>query len=185
MIRPRHMLLVLATAGSLSSGAGESYSLVGNSPFIPPDFNPPSATVAVRPTAQQASQYSYRGVYQLGQTLFFNIFDGSQNKAQWVRGDATDPSGIRVLEYDLASDEIEIEISGQTLSLALVKPSDQPIPIQSPSVQRPPAAPAPAAVSAPSAPAAAEERPVRRRVIRPTPRPTPTATPERRPVIGQ
>lgn len=183
----RHLFLLLGSAaGTLSSVRAGGYSLVENSPFIPPDFNPPSAPVAVRPTAQQASQYTYRGVYQLGQTLFFNIFNASDNKAQWIRGDATDNSEIRILDYDLAGDEIEVEISGQTLSLSLAKPSDQPIPIQTQAVQRPTASGAP--VAAPASPAsttATEERPVRRRVIRPTTRSTPAITPERRPVMGQ
>lgn len=184
----RHLFLLLGSAaGTLSSVRGGGYSLVENSPFIPPDFNPPSAPVAVRPTTQQASQYTYRGVYQLGQTLFFNIFNASENKAQWIRGDATDNSEIRILDYDLAEDEIEIEISGQTLSLSLAKPSDQPIPVQTQTAQRPAAVPA-APAAAPAGPAnttATEERPVRRRVIRPTTRSTPAITPERRPVMGQ
>jgi hypothetical protein len=187
MTLPRQTLLLICLAGGCLASANEQvYSIVGDSPFIPPDFNPPNPNTTVRPSPQQAAQYSYRGVYQLGETLFFNIFNVAENKSQWIREDTADGSDIRVMGYDLEGDELEVEISGQLLNLSMVKPSNQPIPVQTQTPQRPAAASPPVPTRAVvNASTATDERPVRRRVIRPTTRPATTTTPERRPVVGQ
>jgi hypothetical protein len=177
--------IIGSLSGMLSTLAAKPYSLIESSPFIPPDFNPPSANVPARTPRQQEAAYSYQGVYQIGDTFFFNILNRSEDKGEWVRSDVESVSGIQVVGFDLEANEIEIEVDGLPISLSMVEPSDTPIPVQT----APAAAtrPAPAVTNRPTVTRPdSSNRPVRRRVIRPSTRTNPSVTSSaRRPVTRQ
>lgn len=178
-------VLLLSTSGLLPSVSANVYSLVEKSPFIPPNFSPPSNRVPPRTAQQQENDYSYQGVYQIGDAFFFNIYSRSENKGQWVRSDSEDGSGIRILDYDLKEDAVEIEVDGVAINLDMVETSNTSMPVAT----RPASAPQTPRVTRPAAATPATEpttnRPVRRRVIRPSSRNNSTQTTARRPVVRQ
>jgi hypothetical protein len=156
-------------------------SIVENSPFLPPGFQPPGGTAGASASAPaQTGDFEFRGVYQLEGQYFFNLYNTRERKGSWVSKEASGDETPKILEFDLAKDLLVVDSSGQKVSLNLVQTSDNPLPL---SVNRPPATPAqPTTLPAqPAATARQRTTPARRRVIRPTTRPSSgeSATPRR------
>lgn len=153
-------------------------SLVSNSPFLPPGFQPPGGNATVAAPPPQASQLEYRGVYELGGQLHFNVFDKRTARGTWMRtGEASE--GARVVDYDLDEDVVVIEYNGARLRLSLIETSTATLPVAG----APTGQPVQPAVQ-PGGPQDQQVRtsiPVRRRIIRPGTNATTTS--ERRPVI--
>jgi len=190
------LLTAVFAAAGLPAGLP---SLVTNSPFLPPGFQPPGSAAPAPPPAAGRTQYEFRGVYQLEDMYHFHLYDTRERKGFWLTEEAPREGVLEVLEFDPESNEVVVTVAGEQISLALVRTSDQPMPIQTPTpVARPvvrppmpqpavrPATPAvrPATPAAPTTPAAPQ--PVRRRVIRPTSSAEPAVpvAPARRPVVN-
>jgi hypothetical protein len=142
---------------------GNAPTLVSDSPFLPPGFQPPgNPSTPVTPPAT-SSQYEFRGVYQLGGVYHYNLYNVRERKASWVTKQDTGDTGLEILSFDPEENALALEAGGETLSLTLIATSNTTLPVQT--------APATPAVN-PATPATkpATTTSVRRRVIRPTTR---------------
>lgn len=153
-------------------------SLVNNSPFLPPGFQPPGGATATAAPPPQAAQLEYRGVYELGGQLHFNVFDKRTARGTWMRT-GEENEGARVVDYDLDEDVVVVEYNGARMRLSLIETSTTPIPVMG----APTSQPAQAALQQPGQQdqQVRTSIPVRRRIIRPGSNATTTS--ERRPVI--
>ncbi len=181
--------LVLLTAVLAAGGlVADLPSLLTNSPFLPPGFQPPGSAAPAPPPAAARTQYEFRGVYQLDDVYHFHLFDTRERRGFWVTETSPREGALEVLEFNPERNEVTIVVAGEQMSLALVKTSDQPLPIptppSAPAVRPETPAPQPAIrPTTPSTPVAPQ--PVRRRVIRPSSsaEPVAPALPVRRPVV--
>lgn len=176
-------LLLPVLAGTLAGDVAKTPTLLGKSPFLPPGFTPPGQAAGKPPApAVQTGQYEFRGVYELNEVYYFNLYNTRERKGKWLNDSGIDhgepeDADYRIVDFDPESDELVVQMEGQTLNLSLVEPSDKPMPVQT--------APAPK-VAQPKQQAKPENtRNTRRRVIRPVNRNRTTNTnrPVRRRVI--
>jgi hypothetical protein len=172
-------LLVTGLTG-LAYGDRESAapSIITKSPFLPPDFNPPGGAGAAGATAPaSASQYEFRGVYQMEGVYYFNLFNTRDRKGTWITDQSGAGDGPRIIRYDLQEDTLIVDVGGERVSLSMVETSNKPMPVANtrPTTPRP----TPRATTAASNAKPANQPAVRRRVIRPTTRPTATSASRR------
>lgn len=146
---------------SALTGAESTLSLVANSPFLPPGFQPPGTPGKPAAPAATSNQYEFRGVYQLGETYYYNIYNVRERKGSWITRQDAGEMDIDVLSFDRETNELAIDVAGETVSLALAETSDRTLPVNTA-----PATTQPATTEAKPA----VRQPVRRRVIRPTTR---------------
>lgn len=151
-------MMLLPLAGAAQEVEPEPPTLVTKSPFLPPDFAPPGTRTKPAAPPPGRGQYEFRGVYQLGDTFYFNVYNVREQKGKWVTPEGSDE--IRVVAFDIQADELVVEVGGESMSLSLVETSDKPIPVKTAS--RPKVAP-----SSDQKRTTTTRRPVRRRVIRP------------------
>jgi hypothetical protein len=182
----RFLVISLLAAGlpGIAMGDGESGppTIVTKSPFLPPDFNPPGGAGAAGAAAPaSASQYEFRGVYQMEGTYYFNLYNTRDRKGTWVTENAAGTDAPRIIRYDRQEDVLEVDVAGERVSLNMVETSNKPLPMANTRPARPKPAQATTAANAsqkqPSRPTT-----VRRRVIRPTTRNQSTSS-ARRPTV--
>lgn len=173
--------LLLATAVfSIECGAAGP-SIVENSPFLPPNFQPPGAgRTSTAAQAAASAEYEFRGVYMLEGEYHFNLFNKREQKGTWVGEDDLIDGAPRIVRYSREDNEVIIDLSGRQLTLGMISTSDKVLPVQTakaPTVRQP--------SSTSSATTRTTQAPVRRRVIRPSTRTTSSSTPStiRRPTI--
>lgn len=169
-----------ATVPAEESGSGAP-SILTHSPFLPPGFQPPGGAGTTTDAPASPSQYEFHGVYQLGGTYYFNLFNSRERKGSWISKDNSPTDWPRIVRYDEEEDVLVVEVSGERVSLSLMETSDRPMPVAGARSTQPAAAPPSSAQASP------QQATPRRRVIRPTVRPpSPPATSnpaERRPTI--
>lgn len=172
-LMPRHLrsLFSFTMLFSALACAGQQPSLIERSPFLPPDFQPPT-TARRAPAAKQSPAslerfIQFRGTYELDGQRFFNIYDSRAKLGKWVAfNDAS--ATYHVTHYDPANQSVEVAVEGQSLQLAMAKmsePSGQAA--APPRVVQPPTA-RPRETVRPATPENSGRRPMRRRVIRPS-----------------
>ena len=183
MLHPAHRLLLLALPALMLAGSGMSEeeqdapTLVTKSPFLPPDFNPPGGAAGDPAMPASASQYEFRGVYQMGGRYYFNLYNTRDKSGTWVAEGESGSDAPRIVRFDRDEDVLVVEVSGERVNLELVDTSDRPMPVATAARPTPATLPATTSQQSPT--------PVRRRVIRPSTRTTP-ATPAptvRRPTV--
>ena len=154
------MTLILSI--SPAAGAESTVSLVSNSPFLPPGFQPPGNPGKPATPAATTSQYEFRGVYQLSGTYYYNLYNVRESKGSWISDQEADDLELRILSFDRETNELAVDLAGKTVNLALIETSDRTLPVQT----------APAAVQPTTTTQTkpATKQPTRRRVIRPTTR---------------
>jgi hypothetical protein len=157
---------------------GSTPSLISNSPFLPPGFQPPGTPGKPVAPPATSNQYEFRGVYQLGGTYYYNLYDVRERKASWLTKNEAAEMNLSILSFDQDTNELALDVDGETVSLSLVETSDRTLPVQTA-----PAVPTTLPATPTTQPATPE--PTRRRVIRPTTRTgtTNSAQPVRRRVI--
>lgn len=164
--------LLIGLLFSMAPAMGEEAvapSIVEKSPFLPPGFQPPGGAASPTAAPAQASQFEFRGVYQLEGQYFFNLYNTRDRKGSWVSKLQSGEETPKIIEFDLDNDVLVVDSSGQRLSLNLVETSNNPMPL---SVNRPTTAPKPTTLPAqPATTTAQRTTPARRRVIRPSTRP--------------
>jgi hypothetical protein len=176
------ILLALATLPAcVSLLCATPPTLITNSPFLPPGFQPPgqSASTPEKAPPQQRSSYEFRGVYQIGGQYYFHLFNLQEQKGQWMSDASVEDEALEILDYDPETDELVVIIDGESQNLGLIQTSDKSMPVQT--------AP-PRQTTAPSRETTPQRSnlPVRRRVIRPTSRTGSDASnTSRRPVINR
>jgi hypothetical protein len=125
---PRAVVVAaLSIFGSSLSGS----SLIENSPFIPEGFkaNQRDTRKDTAKTDLAVRDIELRGIYSLDAEFYFNIFNKSAQKGDWVR--LNDPnSSYRVIRFDEASNRIQINLDGKTEELYLRKPDNKPLPVK-------------------------------------------------------
>lgn len=172
------MLMSLIVSMAAQEETGNAPTLVSKSPFLPPGFQPPGTPGKAAPPPATTSQFEFRGVYQLGGTYHYNLYNVRERKAFWVTKQDTGDTGLEILSFDPDENTLALEAGGESLSLTLIATSNTTLPVQT--------APATPTVN-PDTPAVTRPTPtpVRRRVIRPTSRAgsTPTTSPSRRRII--
>lgn len=152
-----------------------SEPLTKNSPFLPPEAppNPNAANAAANPNTQNLV---FRGVYALGDKLFFNIYNKQENKGTWVGlNDAA--ATYQILRYDRETNALRMKTGATEIDLTLDRPNWVSVPVQVAAATQPAApAVAPGRPGGPPANRPSPAAPVRRRVVAP-PRPPPQAAP--------
>lgn len=118
------LALMLLACTSASVQAGYS-SLVRNSPFLPPQFNPPGDTGEALAVPASGSRFEFHGVYQLNGQFYYHIFDQGSLRGEWIRADDRAPGKPHIVEYRQDSDLIVIEMSSQQFELPLLSQGDQ------------------------------------------------------------
>ena len=121
------------------------------------------------PPAAQSTTYEFRGVYQLEDVYYFNIYDPKEMKGVWLTSADPDQGSIEIIDFDSEGDELIVRIDGETQNLALVKTSDTPMPVARATGPRQQIRPTSGPAQGPAD---------RRRVIRPLERQTSTDSPE-------
>lgn len=154
------------TAQSTASAGGSPPSILDRSPFLPPDFQPPSQrTQPRRPQPAEQNSYEFRGVYQLAGEYRFLIAEARSREGDWVSlqrpGD-----NYQIKHYDPQTQVLTILANNkeEQLELAQLNPDTKPIPVQGQSTAAAPSRPSSAQ------PADSGNTSPRRRVIRPTSR---------------
>lgn len=167
------ILPLLAALASFSIECGAAGpSIVENSPFLPPNFQPPGGGSSST-TAQAAAsgEYEFRGVYMLQGQYHFNLYNKREQKGTWVAEDEIKEDAPRVVRYSQDDDEVIIDLGGRQLTLGMVSTSDKVLPVETakaPVVRQP--------TSSTSSTNRTTQAPVRRRVIRPTTRTSTSST---------
>lgn len=153
------LILIPMTSGQDSESGPPT--LITNSPFLPPGFQPPSrpGNVAEPPPSAEVTKYEFRGVYQLEDVYYFNIYNPAEKKGQWLTEESMQEVSMELLEFNPDNDKIVLRVSGETTSLSLIETSDKSMPVHG----------ARTVATAPQGAAAkkANETKVRRRVVRP------------------
>lgn len=171
------LLFILAAGAAAQEEEAGTLTLIAKSPFLPPDFQPPG-TVAAKAPPDQLASYEFRGVYQLGEVYYFNLYNVREKKGSWIASTAR-PGGDespRIVRFNPEEDELQVEIEGKALSLSLIQPSDKPMPVQT--------APRATQTGPQAAVPTSGQPPARRRVIRPSSR-TPNSEAVRRRIVNQ
>jgi len=164
-----------AIALSEESGSGAP-SILTHSPFLPPGFQPPGGAGTTTDAPASPSQFEFHGVYQLGGTYYFNLFNSREKKGSWISRESSTTDWPHIVRYDEEEDVLVVEISGERVSLSLVETSDRPMVVAG-------ANPAQPRTPAVTTQASQQQATPRRRVIRPTVRPAEPNPAERRPTI--
>ncbi len=99
------LLLVAASAHAVPE------SLLRRNPFQPAGIVAPVA-------APQNGRLELRGILALGGKPRFTIFDTSNNRAVWLAVGESD-GGIRVAAFNAATEEVSVELEGQSVSLKM------------------------------------------------------------------
>jgi len=103
-------------------------NLIENSPFIPYDYKGPTGGFPVGPSTTGPIQL--RGIFALGEQIKFSIYNSTTQKAEWVG--LKDPTAPYYVEdYNPVTNTISLNVRGQRQTLALSKPSDEPLAIKS------------------------------------------------------
>lgn len=111
--------------------------LLRSSPFLPEGFRPPGEA-ARREEAPPQRAVELRGIYELGGEVHVNLFNLGTQKGEWLKvGEQRGP--YHVQRFDSARNMVFVTVGGRAEEIALKKPTDQPIPVQTA-----PAAPVPA-----------------------------------------
>lgn len=170
----------LLAATSAGNGSPEAPTLVTDSPFLPPGFEPPGQPGWAPERPEAPGEYEFRGVYQLNNQFYFHLYNVREQSGQWITSESGPDANLQILGFNPESNRLSIRADSRTLDLALVSTSNQPLPIRTASAKTEPAAREPASRSAtrPNV-----RRPTRRRVIRPRsriPETFPPATERRR-----
>lgn len=171
------MMLLTPLAFGQESAPGAP-TLVTKSPFLPPGFQPPGQPgQAAEPPPKQAA-YEFRGVYQLGGTYYFNLYNKSEKKGSWIAGLDGGNETLDIVDFDPEGNELVIHVAGEELNLNLIETSDKPMPLANAR------AASKSSRTVKQATASKRRNAVRRRVIRPSSRNRNTpSTPGRRRVI--
>ena len=122
---------LLIAALAFVAGHAWMQTLAERSPFLPPDFNKPSATEDA-PVAQPASvqHLRFKGIFALNGTVKVNLFNTKTNKGTWVPVNGM-IDGHRVVAYHSEKRAVDLEVDGKITSFDLMSPTDSPIPVAS------------------------------------------------------
>ena len=155
-------------------------SLIENSPFIPEGFKSKNQKSKINEGKPNLAlrDIELRGIYSLDSDYYFNIFNKSAQKGQWVG--LNDPSGAyRIVRYDESSDRIQINLEGKTEEMYLKKPDNKPIPVKTATAARQPASARGNSANTSRSTQRQGNPVVRRRVITPNRNRTGTQAPQR------
>lgn len=163
MIRPP-AICVLIMGLLLTASAEEAEpampSIVENSPFLPPGFQPPGSAGKAAEAPASSSTYEFRGIYELGGLYHYHLYNKRERKGNWFTEREAREAGVEIVDFDPTGDELVVRVGGRQSSLVLIETSDRTLPVQS-------ARPAQANVSQQKPnPSVSENN--RRRVIRPS-----------------
>ncbi|MEX0325240.1 MAG: hypothetical protein AB3N33_04040 [Puniceicoccaceae bacterium] len=178
LLLPAVLLAGPAFANEESGGP----TIITQSPFLPPDFNPPGSGAGDPSMPASASQYEFRGVYQMGGQYYFNLYNTRDKSGTWVTEKESGGDSPRIVRFDLDEDILVVEVSGERVNLELVETSDRPMPVANAPRRAPATRPAQAPTTR-TTEARPTTTPVRRRVIRPSTRNPTSSTAARRPTI--
>ncbi len=153
--------------------AQDGKSVLTKSPFLPPGFGREVRTPEVPSGPQQgplSREFEFRGVFQLGDTRQFSIFDRTNNKSRWVGVNEADER-YSVVAYNPADRSITMRAGGRQETLSLMQATDTPLPVGNAKATEAPATSTggtPAATVNPAGSQAAPRTPVvpRRRILR-------------------
>ena len=168
--------MLTATASTAFPETGGTVpSILRNSPFLPPGFQPPGGSQVSTEIPVSSSQFEFHGVYQLGGQYYFNLYNKRENRGNWMSRNEEINGFPRIVRYNPDEDLLTVEVAGEQVALQMIETTDKPMPLA--------AGAAPQRVTPPAASQGAPRpTPPRRRVIRPTSRTDSTST-ARRPVI--
>jgi hypothetical protein len=184
----RPLLIVAALLLGAQTCPGVEPSIVSKSPFLPPNFAPPGSAGSAEAPPASASQYQFRGVYQMEGEYFFHLYNTRDKKGSWISKASSGNGTPKIIQYKLEDDVVVIDVSGKRVDLAMVETSDRPMPLTPTRPSTPRVTPASSSASAQTT--TGQQTPVRRRVIRPTTRNRPQPpeqpggqSPARRPTL--
>lgn len=126
-------ILVSLVMGPVAAGNG----LVGNSPFLPEDYEPPREREERRPEPrprpepprgpQPLDQLEFRGLTKFGGELAFSLYDATESRSFWI-GVGQSEAGFNVVEYDEGEDAVVVRHDGNTRTVALHESKVQEMP---------------------------------------------------------
>lgn len=131
MISPNNIVTCLLV-GIIVYSPVAGNSLIDNSPFIPPGFNPPSnqpSQAARKAGGIRPGNLEFRGVYQLRGTYHFHIYNRSEKEGAWLAlKDESQPYNI--LEFNEQENSVLVLVDGQEEKLVLKTPDNRPISVK-------------------------------------------------------
>lgn len=111
-------------------GGAPAPTLLSDSPFLPPGFEPPGQPGQAAPEPEQPGAYEFRGVYELGGTYHYHVFNSREKQGQWLTEETAESKGFRIVGFDPESDSLALEVAGKRLDLQLVQTSNDPLPLK-------------------------------------------------------
>lgn len=124
------MIIYLGIFFSLiSTEVLKASDLIDNSPFVPDDFNPDYSQLINVPENFKtgiARILEFRGFYSLAGEFYFNIYNNSEQKSDWVKIKESE-APYQVLKFEKNKNLIFIRFHGQTEELTLARPTHAPL----------------------------------------------------------
>ena len=127
--------LAAAWAGFASSASAALDSVINDSPFIPPNWQPPQA----RPPMSQLPAVPYtlelHGYSQVGNNVMFSLYDVRNRTSFWVTQNDPMHPDIQIVGYNLSdpvNSTVEINDRGRDVELTMQPPSAQPMAVPPP-----------------------------------------------------
>ena len=135
----RALCLVLIVSGSGSaflSGQEESEasptrpSILERSPFLPPDWSPPTQSRPQNRRQEAASAYEFRGVYMLSGEYRFLVSEPRSRSGKWVQAGKS-YEGYEVRDYDPQSETLTLYFNNEEhpIQLASLEANPTPMPV--------------------------------------------------------
>jgi len=155
------LILCFLLTTSAEEAAPTVPSLIENSPFLPPGFQPPGSPRKAADAPASSSTYEFRGIYQLGGLYYYHLYNKREQKGNWFTESEAREAGVEIVDFDPTADELVVRVAGKQSNLALVETSDRTLPVQT-------ARPAQASVSTQNRENTTVSENNRRRVIRPS-----------------
>ncbi|MFO7726133.1 MAG: hypothetical protein R6V45_11350 [Oceanipulchritudo sp.] len=105
-------------------------SILERSPFLPPDWSPPTQSRPQNRRQEEASAYEFRGVYMLSGEYRFLVSEQRSRSGKWVQaGQAYD--GYEVRDYDPQSETLTLYFNDKEhpIQLASLDANPTPMPV--------------------------------------------------------
>jgi len=97
--------------------------LLTDSPFVPVGWSPNGKGLM-----DASQQYTFKGVYSIGEDTFISIANSSSGKSDWIEIGET-KNGVKALSYDQDSRKATIVASGRELTLEIPKSKGNSAPV--------------------------------------------------------
>ncbi|MEM8549800.1 MAG: hypothetical protein AAGF10_03340 [Verrucomicrobiota bacterium] len=127
----KRILCALSAAACLLPSLHAESNLIKSSPFLPPGWGekvetPPLPPPQAAPLLQR--HLEFKGVFDMGGTSYFSIFDRKEGKGYWLALNQLKDS-FQVVRYNEEKNSVLVRSAGRTEELVMAKGDNQPMQI--------------------------------------------------------